>query len=95
MADSRLTLRFLAVSLAAAPGRDVPTTEPGGKFGLVSGSSYSAAHVSGLFALMRERTRGARPLTLVASGGTIDACATLSQAPCGSRPVALTAIPRP
>ena len=82
----------------AAPGRDVPTTEPGGKWGLVNGSSYSAAHVSGLFALMRERGRGGRALTLVAangdSGGAIDACATLSKAPCGGRPVTLTAIPR-
>ena len=83
----------------AAPGRDIPTTEPGGKWGLVNGSSYSAAHVSGLFALMRERGRGGRALTLVAangeSGGAIDACATLSKAPCGGRPVTLTAIPRP
>lgn len=84
----------------AAPGRDVPTTEPGGKWGLVNGSSYSAAHVSGLFALMRERNRrGGSALTLVAAngagGGAIDACATLSKAPCGGRPVTLTAIPRP
>ena len=38
-----------------APGQDVPTTEPGGRWFLVNGSSFAAAHVSGLFALMRER----------------------------------------
>jgi hypothetical protein len=69
-----------------APGRDVPTTEPGGRWGLVNGSSYSAAHVSGLAALVRERSPRERgPMTLVtAQAGAIDACATLSRgaAPC-------------
>lgn len=37
-----------------APGRDVPTTLPGARWGLVSGSSFAAAHVSGLVALMME-----------------------------------------
>lgn len=61
-----------------APGRDVPTTQPGGRWFLVNGSSFAAAHVSGLVALMRERRRSA-PLMLVAQprGGRIDACATL------------------
>jgi len=39
----------------AAPGVDVPTTQPGGRWYFVNGSSYAAAHVSGLLALMRER----------------------------------------
>jgi subtilisin family serine protease len=62
----------------AAPGRDIPTTQPGGRWFLVNGSSFAAAHVSGLVALMRER-KPAAPLTLVAQqrGGAIDACATL------------------
>ena len=62
----------------AAPGRDIPTTQPGGRWFLVNGSSFAAAHVSGLVALMRERKRAA-PLMLVAQrhGGEIDACATL------------------
>ncbi len=70
-----------------APGEDVPTTEPGGKWFLVNGSSYAAAHVSGLIALVREhRDTALRPL-LVASlpnGGDVDACATLLHAlkPC-------------
>jgi hypothetical protein len=69
----------------SAPGRDVPTTQPGGRWGLVSGSSYSAAHVSGLAALVRERNpRGRNPITLVtAPAGGVDACATLARAsPC-------------
>jgi subtilisin family serine protease len=37
-----------------APGSDVPTCTPGAGWGLVSGSSYAAAHVSGLVALLLE-----------------------------------------
>jgi subtilisin family serine protease len=61
-----------------APGHDVPTTEPGGRWFLVNGSSFAAAHVSGLVALVRQRNRS-RSLTLVADSGSgaIDACATL------------------
>lgn len=68
-----------------APGRDVPTTEPGGRWFLVNGSSFSAAHVSGLAALVRQRRRSPG-LTLVSDsplGGTIDACATLQRAATG------------
>ena len=62
-----------------APGRDVPTTEPGGRWFLVNGSSFAAAHVSGLLALMRERRRSAAPVFVTerTRGGAIDACATL------------------
>ena len=35
-----------------APGRDIPTTLPGARWGFVGGSSYSAAQVSGLVALL-------------------------------------------
>ncbi len=67
-----------------APGADVPTTEPGGKWYLVNGSSYAAAHVSGLAALIRQvnRANGARITTMTALGsrGEIDACAALSRA---------------
>ena len=65
-----------------APGRDVPTTLPGARWNLVSGSSYAAAHVAGLFALMRERLPAhAVPPSIASvvsfSSGEIDACATL------------------
>ena len=77
----------VAVSTNAAPGRDVPTTQPGARWALVSGSSYSAAHVSGLAALLRERYPRGGPMTLVTAqaGGAIDACATLLRgtAACG------------
>ena len=65
-----------------APGHDVPTTQPGGRWFLVNGSSFSAAHVSGLAALVRQRHRSSG-LTLVSAGGTIDACATLARAASG------------
>jgi subtilisin family serine protease len=72
----------------SAPGRDVPTTQPGGRWFLVNGSSYAAAHVSGLYALMRSRNAGARSARLLATSGRragrIDACASLVRAagPC-------------
>jgi subtilisin family serine protease len=83
-----------------APGRDVPTTEPGGRWFLVNGSSFAAAHVSGLVALMRERRHSA-PVVLVSlrrGGGPIDACATLIRfagacdCSCGSSRVANAAM---
>jgi len=69
-----------------APGRDVPTTMPGARWGMVSGSSYAAAHVSGMLAVIGElkpqlsgerlhegivRASGPAPLT------GIDLCATI------------------
>ncbi len=65
-----------------APGRDVPTTQPGGRWFLVNGSSYAAAHVSGLFALLKEKdhsVHGRAALVLANAGGAIDACATLGR----------------
>jgi hypothetical protein len=46
---------------------------------LVSGSSFAAAHVSGLVALMRQRSPADAPLKLASAsaGGAIDACASL------------------
>jgi len=74
------SLPSLPPGVYGAPGQDIPTTEPGGKWDLVNGSSYAAAHVSGLIALIREtHASGARSL-LVASrptGGLVDACATI------------------
>jgi hypothetical protein len=64
-----------------APGRDVPTTVPGG-WAVVTGASYAAAHVAGLAALLRE-LGGARSLPtngtaiVLQSAGSIDTCATL------------------
>jgi subtilisin family serine protease len=81
------SLASLPAGVYGAPGKDVPTTQPGGKWFLVDGSSYAAAHVSGLIALVREKHDPEPHMLLVASrasGGPIDACATLSGAarPC-------------
>jgi len=78
-----------------APGRNVPTTGPDGRWILASGSSYASAHVAGLFALMRERT--AAPLqpskvVFLRTSGSIDACTSLRRAAtncgCACPPVA-------
>jgi subtilisin family serine protease len=42
----------------SAPGRDVPVPVPGGRWAFVSGSSYAAAQVAGLLALVAQRQRG-------------------------------------
>lgn len=66
-------------SVYIAPGHDVPTTLPGGRWYLVSGSSYAAAQVSGLVALVRERHTRPTLVSDWSGGGTIDACATIAR----------------
>lgn len=77
----------LPAGVLLAPGRDIPTASPGGGWCLVSGSSYAAAHVAGMLALLRELRPGATPLQLRAllqprtpNAATIDACATITRA---------------
>jgi subtilisin family serine protease len=74
------SLQPVPSGLYIAPGRDVPTTQPGGRYYLVNGSSYAAAHVTGLLALARQRRgRAPGPVALArASRGGVDACATLA-----------------
>lgn len=83
IAVSNMSLAPALGQVYTAPGRDVPTTEPGGRWFLVNGSSYSAAHVSGLMALVRERRRSVGTSLVTAQGGTIDACATVLRAATG------------
>ena len=72
------SLPSLPARVYRAPGRDVPTTQPGGRWYLVNGSSFAAAHISGLLALLREeRGAAATPALARAAGGEVDACATL------------------
>lgn len=67
-----------------APGNGIPTTQPNSKWFTVDGSSYSAAHVSGLFALLiEERGSGnVRPVLVRAKdrSGRIDTRASLRKA---------------
>ena len=71
----------------AAPAQDIPATQPGGGWGLVDGTSYAAAHVSGLIALIREPRshRQGQPMLVMSGRGTIDALATVQgrRADCG------------
>ena len=75
----------------SAPGTDVITTLPASRWGPVSGSSYAAAHVSGLLALLVE-LRSRAPLSVgtnrpplaadlvTGDDGRIDACASVARA---------------
>jgi subtilisin family serine protease len=69
--------------ILAAPGRDVPTTMTGARWGVVSGSSYSAAHISGMMAMLSE-LKPHLPLgqlrdSLVVNAASIDLCATMTR----------------
>ena len=71
-------LPSLPAGVYGAPGRDLPTTQPGGGWGLVNGTSYAVAQVSGLVALADGRGHRPLPASLVrASDGRIEACATV------------------
>jgi hypothetical protein len=48
----------LGEQVLVAPGRDIPTTATGGRWSMVSGSSYSAAHISGMMAVLSELRPG-------------------------------------
>nr|WP_229259822.1 S8 family serine peptidase [Duganella aquatilis] len=77
----------LGEPLLLAPGNDIPTTAPGGRWAFVNGSSYAAAHVSGMLALLDELQPDASPAQLrtllqpaaALNAGNIDACATISR----------------
>ncbi len=74
-----------------APGRDIPTTTTAHKWGFVTGSSFAAAHVTGLVALLHEldpRLRSVEirdllaPRTTTAASGArpiVDACAAVAR----------------
>jgi subtilisin family serine protease len=73
----------IAVGRDAAPGRDNPTKAPGGGYGMVSGSSFSSAHVSGLVALVGElhpRASLVQLRSMLRASAPIDVCSTLTQA---------------
>ena len=75
-----------------APGRDLPTTLPGNRWGLVSGSSFAAAQVAGLVALLFELAPDQKPQQIrenLTSSGVlvssprrnviVDACAAVAR----------------
>jgi hypothetical protein len=72
-----------------APARDIPTTLPGGRWGMVTGASFAAAQVTGLVALLRElspsvsaqqlREALATPPSDADSTHGIDACAAVAR----------------
>jgi subtilisin family serine protease len=71
-----------------APGTDIPSCMPGTGWGVVSGSSYAAAHVAGLSALLAQlkpradaqAVRRMLDATAASATGNIDACAAVQRA---------------
>jgi subtilisin family serine protease len=51
----------VGASILRGPGRDIPTTGVDGKWTFVTGSSFAAAHVTGLVALLRELSPNLQP----------------------------------
>jgi hypothetical protein len=81
-----------SATIYLAPGRDIPTTLPGRRWGLVSGSSFAAAQVAGLVALLLDIAPNQKPQeireTLNSSEisvstprrhATVDACAAVAR----------------
>jgi subtilisin family serine protease len=75
-----------------APGRDIPTTAPDGRWSFVNGASFACAHVSGMVALLVELNPSFTPTQIRQElkfnstssndgrpAGAIDACATISK----------------
>lgn len=97
-----------AVDVVLAPGRDIPTTLPGGRWDFVSGASFATAHVTGMVALLRELLPRMRPAEVrdalnapamrrtPAGPWLVDACATVGRAAgarvCASAPDARSAL---
>ncbi|MDB6162971.1 MAG: hypothetical protein JWL98_403 [Xanthomonadaceae bacterium] len=78
------------IAAVRAPGEGIPATRSDGSWGLVSGTSFAAAQVTGLVALLRQRRPGMKPsdlLTALAPGPNVpsaserpralDACAVM------------------
>jgi subtilisin family serine protease len=61
-----------------APDTDIPTCMPGARWGFVSGSSYGAAHVTGLVALLAQLRAGANPAQLKSDIVTVHGVATIA-----------------
>jgi len=81
-----------SAAIYLAPGRDIPTTLPGHRWGLVGGSSYASAQVAGLVALLIDVAPDQNPQqireTLSSSDRTaqsprrraiVDACAAVAR----------------
>jgi len=71
-----------------APGRDIPTTTIAHTWGFVTGSSFAAAHVTGLVALLHELDPGLGPpelrqllvqTTAPSAHDVVDACAAVAR----------------
>jgi hypothetical protein len=83
IAADEVRARVAGLDAVVAPGRDVPSTAPGGRWNLVNGTSFSAAHVSAMAALLVELKPGARlqrTAFIEAQPGSLDACATVMRA---------------
>jgi hypothetical protein len=92
LAIADMDAKHAPAGVMMAPGKDIPTTEPGGKWRLVSGASFACAHVTGMIALLLELRPALVPAQVrrelsfdpAASldgrpAAVIDACATIAK----------------
>jgi subtilisin family serine protease len=87
LAVASLDARGRLAHVILAPGRDIPTTAIDGRWNFVSGTSYAAAHVTGMMALLDELNpamSAAQIEAQVVSAGPdssdgVDACATIGR----------------
>jgi hypothetical protein len=64
-----------SAAMLLAPGRDIPATLPGKRWGFVGGSSFAAAEVTGLVALLLELAPSQKPQqirAILGNSGTLD-----------------------
>ncbi len=90
-AVSDIQIQRQSAKVLIAPGQNIPTTLLGAAWGFVSGSSYAAAHVSGMVALLTqlqpsistEQLRNGLhiyPPDAINAAGSVDVCASMTQA---------------
>lgn len=78
---SKLTQEKLQHKLVIAPGEDIVSTAPGGRYDFFSGSSLSTAIVSGTIALIKQKDKNLSPEQIYQSlinSEMVDACSALA-----------------
>jgi hypothetical protein len=87
LAVASLDMHGKLAHVVLAPGRDIPTTATDGRWNFVSGTSYAAAHITGMMALLDELNPAMNAAQIEAQvwntgnngNDGVDACATIGR----------------